>query len=157
MIPQDKYLSYRMIHPDVLLEDGDEIRLGNTVIHCVETVGHTEGTMSFFFDVEDGGKVWHAGTFGGAGFITMYKEFFVRYGLPDLQPAFLYSLELMKQQNVQLVLGNHPAPNHILQKMEKLLKDPEGENPFIDPTGQDWQNYLAWVEAEFHQFMADGR
>lgn len=78
VIPQDKYLSYRMIHPDVLLEDGDEIRLGNTVIHCVETVGHTEGTMSFFFDVEDGGKVWRAGTFGGAGFITMYKEFFIR-------------------------------------------------------------------------------
>ena len=121
VIPQDKYLSYRMIHPDVLLEDGDEIRLGNTVIHCVETVGHTEGTMSFFFDVEDGGKVWRAGTFGGAGFITMYKEFFIRYGLPDLQPAFLHSLELMKQQNVQLVLGNHPGPNHILQKMEKLL------------------------------------
>mgnify|MGYP000002221633 FL=1 len=157
VIPQDPYLSYRMIHPDVLLEDGDEICLGNTVIHCVETVGHTEGTMSFFFDVEDGGKVWRAGTFGGAGFITMYKEFFIRYGLPDLQPAFLHSLELMKQQNVQLVLGNHPGPNHILQKMEKLLNNPQGGNPFIDPTGQDWQNYLAWVEAEFKQFMADGR
>lgn len=79
------------------------------------------------------------------------------YGLPDLQPAFLHSLELMKQQNVQLVLGNHPGPNHILQKMEKLLNNPQGGNPFIDPTGQDWQNYLAWVEAEFKQFMADGR
>lgn len=53
VIPQDPYLSYRMIRPDVLLEDGDEIRLGNTVIHCIETAGHTEGTMSFFFDVED--------------------------------------------------------------------------------------------------------
>ena len=37
VIPQDPYLSYRMIRPDVLLEDGDEIRLGNTVIHCIET------------------------------------------------------------------------------------------------------------------------
>lgn len=41
--------------------------------------------------------------------------------------------------------------------MEKLLNNPQGGNPFIDPTGQDWQNYLAWVEAEFKQFMADGR
>ena len=32
VIPQDPYLSYRMIRPDVLLEDGDEIRLGNTVM-----------------------------------------------------------------------------------------------------------------------------
>ena len=145
------------IRPDVLLEDGDEIRLGNTVIHCIETAGHTEGTMSFFFDVEDNGHIWHAGTFGGAGFITMYKEFFARYGLSDLQPEFLRSLEKMKAQNVQLVLGNHPAPNHILQKMEKKLADPDAGNPFIDPTGQDWQNYLAWVEAEFRQFMEDGR
>ena len=60
VIPQDPYLSYRMIRPDVLLEDGDEIRLGNTVIHCIETAGHTEGTMSFFFDVEDNGHIWHA-------------------------------------------------------------------------------------------------
>ena len=140
VIPQDPYLSYRMIRPDVLLEDGDEIRLGNTVIHCIETAGHTEGTMSFFFDVEDNGHIWHAGTFGGAGFITMYKEFFARYGLSDLQPEFLRSLEKMKAQNVQLVLGNHPAPNHILQKMEKKLADPDAGNPFIDPTGQDWQN-----------------
>ena len=157
VIPQDPYLSYRMIRPDVLLEDGDEIRLGNTVIQCIETAGHTEGTMSFFFDVEDNGHIWHAGTFGGAGFITMYKEFFARYGLSDLQPEFLRSLEKMKAQNVPLVLGIHPAPNHILQKMEKKLADPDAGNPFIDPTGQDWQNYLAWVEAEFRQFMEDGR
>lgn len=49
VIPQDPYLSYRMIRPDVLLEDGDEIRLGNTVIHCIETAGHTEGTCQYSY------------------------------------------------------------------------------------------------------------
>lgn len=155
--PQDPYLSYRMIRPDVLLEDGDEIRLGNTVIHCIETAGHTEGTMSFFFDVEDNGHIWHAGTFGGAGFITMYKEFFARYG-PVGSSARISPLA-GKNEGTECATGagKSSCTDHILQKMEKKLADPDAGNPFIDPTGQDWQNYLAWVEAEFRQFMEDGR
>ena len=43
------------------------------------------------------------------------------------------------------------------KRWKKKLADPDAGNPFIDPTGQDWQNYLAWVEAEFRQFMEDGR
>lgn len=156
MIPDEPYASCRMFRPDVLLEDGSLITLGNTTIRCVETPGHTEGTLSFFFNMEEGGKKYLAGTFGGAGFITMYREFFVRYGLPDLQPEFRRSLEKMKAEPVQLVLGNHPAPNHILQKREQQLRDPRGPNPFLDETGRDWQRYLAWVEAEFDTFQADG-
>lgn len=156
VIPDEPYASYRMFRPDVLLEDGDLITLGDTTIRCVETPGHTEGTMSFFFDVEEDGKRYHAGTFGGAGFITMYREFFVRYGLPNLQTDFLNSLKKMQAEPVQLVLGNHPAPNHILEKRERQLSQAGGANPFIDPTGGDWQSYLAWVEAEFDTFRSDG-
>ena len=42
---------------DVFVKDGDVISLGNTNIECMETPGHTEGTLSFFFDVEYNNKL----------------------------------------------------------------------------------------------------
>lgn len=154
MLPEDPYARYRLFTPDALIEDGDVIRLGSTAVRCVETPGHTYGTMSFFFDVEEGGTVYRAGTFGGAGFITLYKEHFVRYAMEDLQQTFLESIGRLRQEHVDIVLGNHPAPNHILEKQADREADPEGPNPFID--AQDWTRYLDWVEEEFLRFQADG-
>ena len=34
--------------PDILLDDGDVLSLGNTQIRCVATSGHTPGAMSYF-------------------------------------------------------------------------------------------------------------
>ena len=154
MLPQEPYAAYRMFRPDVLLEDGQDVTLGNTTVHCVLTPGHTEGTMSFFFDVKEGDQVYRAGTFGGAGFITLYQEHFIRYGLPNLQQEFLNSIARLKQERVDLVLGNHPGPNHIMEKRARMLREPHGPNPFLEPG--DWMNYLNWVEAEFRQFLEDG-
>ena len=40
--------------PDILLEDGEVFTLGNTSVRCVLTPGHSEGVMSFFFQVREG-------------------------------------------------------------------------------------------------------
>lgn len=154
MLPDEPYARYRLFTPDHLIDDGDVIRLGRTAIRCVETPGHTCGTMSFFFDVEENGAVYTAGTFGGAGFITLYREHFVRYAMEDLQQAFLDSIRRLRREKVDIVLGNHPAPNHILEKQALRLGDPAAPNPFIDP--QDWTDYLNWVEDEFRRFQEDG-
>lgn len=154
LLPEEPYAAYRLFKPDVLLEDGDVIRLGNTAVRCVLTPGHTYGTLSYFFETEDNGTRYLAGTFGGAGFITLYLEHFIRYGMENLQPRFLESIARMRQEKVDIVLGNHPAPNHILEKHALRLENPEALNPFIDP--QDWIDYLDWVEDEFRRFQADG-
>ena len=36
--------------PDILINDGDELTLGNTTVKFMHTPGHTKGTISFFFD-----------------------------------------------------------------------------------------------------------
>lgn len=154
VLPDAPYMSYRLFHPDMLLEDGEVVRLGNTAIRCVLTPGHTYGTMSFFLQTQENGVPYTAGTFGGAGFITMYKEHFIRYGMENLQPKFLESIARMRQEHVDIVLGNHPDPNHILEKRALREAHPEQPNPFID--AQDWVDYLDWVEDEFRRFQADG-
>ena len=37
-------------HADVLLEDGDEITIGNTTLHVLHTPGHTKGSICLYGD-----------------------------------------------------------------------------------------------------------
>ena len=50
----------KYFEPDVLLSDGDVVCLGNTKIEVVETPGHTEGTISLFYESEENGEKYPA-------------------------------------------------------------------------------------------------
>jgi metallo-beta-lactamase class B len=149
------YVEDKVFTPDFLMDDGDTIRLGNTSIRVVATPGHTEGTVSFFFNADEDGRTYHLGLFGGAGFTTLYKEYLIRYGMSlTLRDDFFDSIERLKKEQVDVVLGNHPGPNRILEKMEKKYAVPNGPNPFVDP--DEWQIYLELVKSEFEKFLANG-
>ena len=62
--------------------DGNCVSLVNTAVLCLSTPGHTDGTMSFFFDVTDGKRRYRAGMFGGAGTNTLTGEFLSAHSLP---------------------------------------------------------------------------
>ena len=97
--------------PDVLLDDGDTITLGKTAIKCLHTPGHTAGTMSYFFDVEEDGKVLQAGTHGGVGLNAMGKEYLDEYGLSyDCRDKYLTGLERLKKEHVNVFFSNHLNP-----------------------------------------------
>ena len=92
----------RPFTPDVLLSDGDVIRLGNTEILCMSTPGHTDGTMSYFFHVTDGEKTYRAGMFGGAGSNTLKRAFLEEHNLPfDCRQKMVDSLHMLKKEKVE--------------------------------------------------------
>lgn len=130
--------------PDVLLEDGDVIRLGNTEIRCVHTPGHTPGTFSFFFDVygEEGTK--RCGLFGGVGFNSMELSFLDARGLSHgCRADFVRSCRRLKGESIDLFLGNHNHDNDMVGKRRRMLA---GErNPFLD-TGGEWLAFLERLE-----------
>ncbi len=127
--------------PDFLLEDGDEISLGNTKIKCVSTPGHTEGTMSFFFDVTDGNEKYRAGMFGGGGCNTLRRDFLDEHNLPyENRNKFAESITNLKNEKVELFLGNHPENNKTEEKLSKLGKS--DVNPFIYNSQNEWLDYL---------------
>lgn len=138
--------------PDVELEDGDHVRLGNTDITCVLSPGHTFGTMSFFFDVTDGQQTLRAGYLGGAGFLTMYKAYCSWYHLPQTKcEAMKETIQKLWNEKVDITLGNHPAQNNTLGKRKFMIENP-GTNPFINP--ECWHIFLSSLEekrAEFAQ------
>ena len=143
-----------LLTPDIELEDGDELTLGNTTIKCLLTPGHSPGVMSFFFDTVDNGTTYHVGYFGGVGFNTLYKKKLEADGLPlSNREQFLESLHRVRDIPVDIVLGNHPRQNETLKKREQMLANPE-TNPFIDPT--EWKRFSDTLTEEFKAFMAMG-
>lgn len=138
--------------PDVEIEDGDHIRLGNTDITCVLSPGHTCGTMTFFFDVTDGERTLRAGYFGGAGLLTVYKDYCRKFDLPLNKSQMLAeTLHKLKNYHVDIMLGNHPPQNRTLEKRENMLEYP-GENDFLDPNA--WLQFLEAQEERLRDFQS---
>lgn len=140
--------------PDVELQDGDHIRLGNTDIRCVLTPGHTLGTMTFFFDVTDGVRTLTAGYMGGVGLLTVYKDFCRKFDLPlDLCERMLQSIDKVWDEKADILLGNHPSQNCTLQKRAWMLENP-GKNPFINP--EAWHIFLTQLRERYREMIRLG-
>ena len=142
---------YEMFEPDILLDDGDVFKLGKTEIRAVSTPGHTPGTMSFFFNVEDGDKQYTAAMFGGAGVNSMTREFLESYGLPlSYRDVFPQSIEKVRGEKVDIAIGNHPGDVDTAGKYLKMKN--EGVNPFIDPAA--WGKRLDYCKKQFDDMIA---
>ena len=136
--------------PDVLLEDGDIIELGNTRMRCVLTPGHTIGVMSHFWTAYDGTESKKVGIYGGAGFVTLTSSRLKEMGLDDsMKKVFRDSIDKVYDEEVEIMLGNHPFHNDTYDKHEKMVK--EGGNPFIDPT--EWHRYLDELKECYAHFL----
>ncbi len=142
---------YEAFEADHIVSEGDVIQLGNTKIDILSTPGHTPGTISLFFDIEENGKTYRAGMHGGVGTNTLELEWLDKYGLShDCRQQFLAGLARLKKIHVDVFLGNHCWNNDTLGKYEKSLT--QKENPFIDPEG--WLAFLRDCEGEIKEMMA---
>ena len=130
-----------VFEPDILIDDGDKICLGNTEITAVATPEHTEGAMSYFFDVYDGDRTMRAGLHGGMGINTLSDEFLNRYGLPfSLRDDFKNAMIRLGEEKVDIFLGNHMQHNDTIGKA-KRVKNGE-KDAFIDH--EEWGKYNKW-------------
>lgn len=124
--------------PDVDLGDGYELALGNVKIDCVFSPGHTEGSFSFFFDVEEKGERLRVGMFGGAGVNQLKKDYMHRKGVSYLlRGQFFDTVEKLRGEHVDVMLGNHTWHNDTVGRAQRLS---EARNPFIDPS--EWGRFL---------------
>lgn len=136
--------------PDAYIHDGDIIRLGNTEVLCLETPGHTEGTASFFFDVEENGKVYRAGMFGGASANQLKKAYMDKQNVCYLMRGeFFKSVDRLKKEHVDLFIGNHSWQNQTRENYEKSLTSKE--NPFIDASR--WGEFLDSCEKNLEKVI----
>jgi len=134
--------------PDELLKDGDIISLGNTKIEVMETPGHTEGTISLFFETEENGVKYSVGTFGGAGANTLVPE---RYDFENCRESYINSLNKLRKKKIDVFIGNHVWNNDTETKSEILRTT--GENKFIDD--KIWDEFLGFCEERLNQIIEE--
>ncbi len=135
---------------DVLISDQDEITLGNTKIKCVATPGHTEGCMSYIFDVTDGKTTYTAGLHGGMGVNTMCRDFLDKYGLSyDCRSKFLAAMDRLAEIKVDIFLGNHMQHNDTI---EKTIRKKNGDSlAFVKP--DEWKAHAEWCKNNLNKMI----
>lgn len=140
--------------PDIVIEDGDVFECGKTKIRAVSTPGHTPGTMSFFFNVDDGENTYIAGMQGGAGVNSLTNAFLKEYNLPiSCREDFVNSMEKIKNEHVDILIGNHPGDVDTKGKYARMQAGEE--NPFIDASALERR--LAYIMNQFNEMVASGK
>lgn len=153
LISDARYAYLELFTPDVELEDGDVITLGNTDIRAISTPGHTKGVMTYIFEVTDGKETHTAGLYGGIGVNTLCRDFIEKYGNADYRDTYLGSLEKVRNEPVDVLLGNHTGQNHTKEKFKEMCENPGGKNPFIRPN--EWNEFLDFAADLYNRMLQD--
>ncbi|MBI2771221.1 MAG: MBL fold metallo-hydrolase [Burkholderiales bacterium] len=112
---------------DIAVADGDSITLGDTRVAFHLTPGHTLGTVSPVFDVKSGSATHRAMVWGGTAF--NFGNNIPRLG--SYIDATGRMSTLAQQQNVDVLLSNHPGYDGTVAKLDALRKQPAAANPFV--------------------------
>jgi len=136
---------YKPTKVDRVLHDGDEVRLGDTVLVAHLTPGHTKGTTTWTMKVNDGGKMLDVVIVGSPNVNPGYK--LVNNSLyPQIAKDYEHMFGVLKSLPCDVFLGAH-GDYYGLQA--KYPKSGQGTNPFIDREG--YKNYVAEREHAFRE------
>lgn len=143
--------TYQLFEPDEVIRDGDVLTFGNTTLEFFLVPGHTPGCIAYFFDVIDKKEKKRAGYYGGFGFNTLTKKHLVQANDPLLKTRAVYleSLAKVRDQHVDIFMGNHTVNNQLLERRQQMLEYPD-ENPFVDDKA--WGEYLDMKRDELYRF-----
>ena len=140
---------YRPTKADRVLHDGDEVRLGGTVLVAHLTPGHTKGCTTWRMQVTDAGKTYNVVILGSPNVSPGYKLVH-NQNYPQIADDYVRTWAVLKSLPCDIFLGDHGDYFDLEEKYARL-KD-AGANPFIDPVG--YKTYVAEKEQEFNAELA---
>lgn len=134
---------------DRVLHDGDEVKLGNTVLTARLTPGHTKGCTTWTMKVDDGAKMRDVVIIGSPNVNPGYK--LVNNKLyPAIAKDFARNFEVLKSLSCDYFLGAHGSYYDLESKYARLKAG--DANAFIDPEG--YKRYVAEREQAFRRELA---
>jgi len=140
---------YQPAKVDRILHDGDEVRLGDTVLVAHLTPGHTKGTTTWTMKVADGGKTYNVVIVGSPNVNPGYK--LVNNALyPQIASDYERMFRVLKSLPCDIFLGAHGDYYAMEAKYARMKAG--GPNPFIDPEG--YKSYVAEREQTFRAELA---
>jgi metallo-beta-lactamase class B len=129
---------------DKVLHDGDQVKLGNTVLTAHLTAGHTPGNTSWTLNVTEKGKIYQAVIVGSLSINTGYK-LVNNKAYPSIAHDYAQSIQTLKALRGDIFLGSHTG--YFDLKKKYALMNQSATNPFIDPQG--YQQFISHAEQKF--------
>lgn len=124
--------AWDMIQPEMVVADGDEITLGDTVFKVIETPGHTFGTASYTYDVKDGDQTYRAITIGGLGLNAIEGPVQVEAYIDSVDRV--RSLVERAEMPIEVHLTTHGFSNRLEENRQELAERKPGDpNVFVAP------------------------
>lgn len=140
---------YRPTKVDRVLHDGDEVRLGGTVLVAHLTPGHTKGCTTWTMQVAEGGKTYNVVILGSPNVNPGYK-LVGNTAYPQIAEDYERMWRVLKSLPCDIFLGAHGSYFGLEEKYPHLKE--RGANAFVDPEG--YKKYVVQKEREFHDELA---
>jgi len=143
---------------DRVLHDGEQVKLGGTMLVAHLTPGHTKGCTTWTMQVTDGGKAYNVVIVGSPNVNPGYK-LIDNPAYPAIADDYARMFRVLKSLPCDVFLGAHGEYFGLEQKYARLQK--EGvltgaksgrQNPFIDPVG--YQKFVSEKQQEFQAELA---
>jgi metallo-beta-lactamase class B len=140
---------YQPTKVDRVLHDGDQVKLGDTVLTAHLTPGHTKGTTTWTMKVADGGKTYNVVIVGSPNVNPGYK--LVNNTLyPQIASDYERMFRVLKSLPCDVFLGAHGDYYGMEAKYARMKQGVP--NPFIDPEG--YKSYITEREQTFRAELA---
>jgi metallo-beta-lactamase class B len=140
---------YKPTKVDRVLHDGDEVKLGDTVLVAHLTPGHTKGCTTWTMKVTEGGKMYDVAIVGSPNVNDGYK-LVGNKEYPQIAEDYEKMWRVLKSLPCDIFLGAHGGYFGMVEKY-RLLKE-GGANPFVDPRG--YKTYVEEREEAFSKELA---
>ena len=140
---------YQPTKVDRVLHDGDEVRLGGTVLVAHLTPGHTKGTTTWTMKVADGGKTYNVVIVGSPN-VNEGSKLVNNTLYPQIASDYERMFRVLKSLPCDIFLGAHGNYYGMEEKSARMKEG--GPNPFIDPDG--YKSYVEEREQAFHTELA---
>jgi metallo-beta-lactamase class B len=140
---------YEPTKVDRVLHDGDEVKLGDTVLVAHLTPGHTKGTTTWMMKAREADKSYNVVIIGSPNVNAGYK--LVNNALyPQIADDYARMFRILKSLPADIFLGAHGNYYGMEAKFARMKEG--GPNPFIDPDG--YKSYVAEREQAFRTELA---
>jgi metallo-beta-lactamase class B len=134
---------------DRVLHDGDEVRLGGTVLVAHLTPGHTKGCTTFTMKVEEGGRRYDVVIVGSPNVNPGYR-LVNNAAYPEIAADYQRMFRVLKALPCDLFLGAHGSYFGLDAKYARLKE--RGVAAFVDPDG--YRTFVVEREGAFTAELA---
>ena len=140
---------YKPTKVDRVLHDGDEVKLGGSVLVAHLTPGHTKGCTTWTLKVTEGGKTYDVVIIGSPNVNPGYR-LVNNSEYPRIAEDYEKMFKVLKSLHCDIFLGAHGSYYGLETKYPRM-KD-EGMSVFVDPAG--YKSYVEEREETFKKELA---